>query len=338
MAPKKKTKPLRDRITQQAQTEASLKYAPQRRQLSAQQQDIVDQFATGAKVAQATGKGIAEQINTVRPQVAGYVGKAQNLVDQGQSDLARYLGSSPLQGAATIDATNTKGRLAETLANTNTELDRRKIDAAAGTQYTVNALRTSAADALKKVGGQLSDLASDQGSYAATTSDRLRQQAASRAVTRRGQDLSHQDRVAAIQQRQQAADAKKKDKQRGLLSAKDQQKAQDDIAKAVAHAQDLVKAGNTRQQIANILVQGRSGASVTDPATGQKLPLPDRPALPRDYVLAALDVVFDKHISLQKQQALQRRGIRVKDLGYTTSGQYRRTHAAAPNAATIGRR
>jgi hypothetical protein len=320
---KGKAKPLRDRVTQQAQSDAALRYAPQRRELTAQQQSIADQFATQARVEQASAKGISESIDQVKPKVAGYTSNATNLVNQGAQDLGQYLSGSVLQGAAARDAVNTRGRLAEMLAGANTELDQRKIDATAGAKYTIGALRASAGKALEDVGGKLSDLASDEGTYAATQADKLRQSAANRALTRRGQDLSHEDRVAsreAADRRAAARDEKTKSK---LLSPKDQSKAADEIAEAVSHAQDLLRAGRSRGEVAQILTEGRASQSVTDPKTGQVLKTPARPKLPRDYVLAALDIVVDKHISLQKQQALQQRGIQVSKLGYTTAGQYR---------------
>src|ERR1044072_2331262 len=69
-------------------------------------------------------------------------------------------------GAAARDAAGTRRRLSEMLAGAQTELAQRQSDATAGAAYTIGALRGSAADAIEKVGGQLSDLASDHSNYA----------------------------------------------------------------------------------------------------------------------------------------------------------------------------
>jgi hypothetical protein len=295
-----------------------LRFEPQRRDLTAQQQAIVDQFATGAKTENATAKGIASSIDAVKPQVQGYIGEAQGVSDRASQDLSTYLSGNVLQGAAARDAAGTKRRLAETLANTTTELDRRKVDAAAGAKYTIGALRSNAAKALESVGGKLSDLANDEGVYVSSRAGALEEAARSRGVTRRGQDLSHQDRVAS----REAADRRAASRGSGSRSggkprlpggAKPatpavQNRAMNKITAALGYASKLKKAPTKadRRVIGNTLLAGNKDAGLPS--------FKDDPI----YLTAALDIAYDGHLSKETVKRLHSLGVSVEQLGHPT--------------------
>lgn len=328
MAPKKKSK-LKDKVSQQAQRDASLRYAPQRRQLTDQQQAVADQFAQAARAETASSRGIGAAIDEVKPKVAGYIGTAQGVSDAASQDLQTYLNGNVLQGAAARDSAGTRRRLAETLANTTTELDQRKIDAAAGAKYTIGSLRASAGKQLEKIGGQLTDLASDEGTYASTQADKLRQAAAGRAVQRRGQDLSHADRQASLRERQAARDQRAREK-----AQEDDPNAfkpatpvkRHEVASKIAAAKSIAESMKSRQprsQVAKWLVDGRPAQTVEDPKTGAKGKLPGIPKTDELYASVALDLAYDGHVSDRNRKLLNDLGISVKQLGLPTRGSGR---------------
>lgn len=338
MPPRRRGRPLRDRITQQARDEAQLRFGPQRRQLNAQQQSIADQFAQGARIEQASARGIAESIDQVKPKVAGYAGNAQSLVDQGSRDLSQYLSGSVLQGAAARDSVGTRSRLAEMLANANTELDTRKVDAQAGAKYTIGALRSNAAKALEDVGGRMSDLANDEGVYVSSRSGELREDAQRRAltrrgqnITRRGQDLSHQDRVASRRAADRRAEQRESERARSesrlpggsqRAPAAAQRSAVNKFEQALGDVQRLLANPDLRKRYpalggpkskAQRALVARSLVGLDDYKTSQPL------------LSAALDMHYDGHLSRATQKRLHRLGIEVNRLGeVVTAGEFRK--------------
>ena len=317
-------KRLKDKVSAQARRDARLKYEPQRRQLTDAQQQVADQFSQAARAETASSRGIAASIDEVKPKVAGYIGNAQGVSSQASQDLATYLNGNVLQGAAARDSAGTRRRLAETLANTTTELDQRKVDAAAGAKYTIGSLRASAGKQLEKIGGQLTDLASDEGTYASSQADRLRQAAANRATTRRGQDLSHQDRVASREAADRRASTRAAEKEAEKNGFK---KAAPGTVKstmsAIAYAKSIAadqksKSGASRAQVAKWLVQGRPSQKVD--VDGEKVSVPGINKTDELFASVGLDLAYDGHVSDRNRKLLNKLGISVKDLGLPSRG------------------
>jgi hypothetical protein len=345
MAKKRGRKPLRDRVTQRAKEEAALRYAPQRRQLTAQQQAIADQFAAGAKAETATAQGISSSIDAVKPKVQGYIGTAQGISDQASQDLATYLGGagSPLQGAAARDNAGTRRRLAEMLAGATTELDQRKVDAQAGAKYTIGSLRSAAAKELEKVGGQLSDLASDEGVYASTVVNKTREAQRQRAVTKRGQDLSHEDRVADRESRETLARERAAD--RGSSSGSTRLPGGVKMAPPATQRSAVNKIEQARTDIRKMLANPTlkkkypqmvssservRRAFIADSLSG----LSEYKSQPA-YLSAALDIELAGHLGRTTTQRLHQLGIEVEKLRVPTYGSTRRRSSRPSVAAGL---
>lgn len=154
--------------------------------------------------------------------------------------------------------------------------------------------------------------------------------------------------------------AKSKSNQgRGWASQAAHTKAADMIGTAISEAQALKRAGATRAEVAEMLLSGQdvveqpvyrtvklpNGTTKQervlwkpgeiDPATGKEVDasrvgtqktrsLPAVPKIPSQlYLSAALDQLFDGHLSRRTQQLLHRRGIRIEPLGLTSYGTWR---------------
>lgn len=130
--------------------------------------------------------------------------------------------------------------------------------------------------------------------------------AASRAVTKRGQDLSHQDR--------QASSRSKKGKSPWLGQAS-QNTAKDKIDGAVSSIKNL-KDSYSQEEVRKLLLNGRAAQTVD--SNGKKVKIPAISRVDKRWVNVAMDIIYRGYISQANIQALHNAGIKVNQLGYPT--------------------
>jgi hypothetical protein len=349
MAAKKKRP---SRWASEAALQGMLRYDPQVRALAEIQREAEGAYRTGVAQARGNADATIATIGAATPAVRGIYDQAG--LDQARSasvvnhDLAGLPGLSPdLQAAIGLEQQNASSRVSTGRAQALTGLQQQRVGARAGGQYATNKAHDDLVAALTKIFSQRQSLAADRGAFETLTagqlqdkatarSDTLASQQASRDVTTRGQDLSHQDRVAS----QQAAAAKAK--RDGRLTAtgapalsQEQHNAAAATVRQIARYAAKYKGKLGREQIVAKLSQGRPQQSIhTDPDTGEKLPnpisLPAIPAFSPDLrMTAALDVAIDGHLSRETQQRLAKAGYRDKDLDLPTYGQWKRQQKPA---------
>jgi hypothetical protein len=188
-------------------------------------------------------------------------------------------------------------------------------------------------------------------SDAASLAQRQREFEQRDATARRGQTLSHQDRVASIKARGKG----KGQKGSGSGGATDAAvgAAQDGTSSALADAKKLFGVGiRDRHQLATYLLQGKKGTTqdVLDPKTGKPVLVTD----PKTHITTkktvstgsvdkhdplwtsiALDVLIDNHVSRENARKLHARGLTVEDLGYPSYTAWKKKGGKSKTAATL---
>jgi hypothetical protein len=233
------------------------------------------------------------------------------------------------------------GLLAQTARNAPIVAGQQASKALAEHQADLEKINAQRASLAGQVGaftqGRLGDLVGDDRKLrhdSNTTSRKIKAQLAETQarldVTKRGQDLSHTDRQAAIDQR--AASAAGKGKLPGGVKVNTPQQhgaLKDSVGSALAVVQQQKKLGRSRTEIARTLINGRPAQTITlspgDPGYDASNPSANKvsvPALPKVGQLAlsvALDQAFDSHVSGHNVNELHRRGYSVKTLGFNTT-------------------
>jgi hypothetical protein len=311
----------------QISAESALRFQPQYDALAALLKQAVSDRDQGVRVQDTVRRGLVQSAQQAVPQASSSLQSALGTIDSA-------LQGVPLQGLAGQDVAATKARLADQMARTATELAQRQNDAAAGYAGGVRQVGAQYETDKGKIADQLSSLAGQQGTFGASrlaellgedkkmrhdTNQQTRQQdftaeqnQASRDVTTRGQDLSHEDRVAA--QRKAAADKKK-----GQWATPQQQGAfEDAVSAAVAQAKKLQAAGRDRHETAGLLRDGRPGQQVVDPTSGQSVNVPGVKSYGELVASVAADAVYDGHISGRNVERIHKRKFKVQPLGIST--------------------
>lgn len=141
----------------------------------------------------------------------------------------------------------------------------------------------------------------------------LAQNDARLAVTTRGQDLTHADRQAAIDQRKQAAAGKGPG---GIKPATPGQHGslKDRISYGLRVAKTHKEQGDSRNLAGQILTDGVP--AFTAPGGGK---IPAIKALPQLSASVALDLAYDGHVSQRNVVELHKRGYSLNQLGLPTS-------------------
>jgi hypothetical protein len=182
-------------------------------------------------------RGIQASIAAARGETAHTYAQAaqtttgtRGLVDQTLANLGA--GATPFAAAIARERGGATDRLTEGQANTLQELTQRRLEASSGRAFATQHATDQFNQDLGKVQRGYQEVASEQGAFVQGRTGELRKEAADRAfqrdlaeftqasrikrsrttarTQRRGQDLSHADKQAAIQQRKDAAAHKKK--------------------------------------------------------------------------------------------------------------------------------
>jgi hypothetical protein len=224
-------------LTAQAQNEALVRYGPQRFALRELLQQALTTRDMHLRAAAGAERGIQAAIAAARGQTARtYADAAQTttgtrgLVDEALAKLGP--GASPFAAAIARERGGATDRLTEGQANTLQDLTQRRLEAASGRAYETQAATQQFGQDVGKVQRSYQELAAEQGAFTQGRVGELKKEQADRQfqrdlaeftqseqdkrargqqrTTRRGQDLSHADRQAAIEQRRAAARNKKK--------------------------------------------------------------------------------------------------------------------------------
>jgi hypothetical protein len=311
----------------QIKSESALRFQPQYDALAALLKQAVSDRDQGIRTQDTVRRGLVQSAQGAVPQAGAALSSALGTIDTA-------LQGVPLQGLAGQDVAATKARLADQMARTATELAQRQNDAAAGYAGGVRQVGAQYESDKGKISDQLSSLAGQEGTFGASrlaellgedkkmrhdTNQQTRQQTFTagenqkgRDVTTRGQDLSHEDRVAA----QRKAEA---DKKKGQWATPQQQGAfEDQVAAAVAQAKKLQAAGRDRHETAGLLRDGRPGQQVVDPTSGQSVNVPGVDTYGELVASVAADAVYDGHLSSRNVERIHKRKYKVQPLGIST--------------------
>jgi hypothetical protein len=355
MATTKKKKPStasrsQQRFTRQAKDEAFLRFNPERSALRSALSDAADQLAQEVGTARGTAEGVKQTARASIPQFQSIYGNAQAQVGQGEQDLMAATGGSPLAPAAARDAQGAQRRLAESLAGALSEAQDRQTEAQSGASFAINQAQDRYGRNVQKVQTRLGDLSTEEGRFVSGRLGDLlgaqaqrqftaTQKSKDRAVTKRGQTLSHQDRQDALTAKK-AADAKKKKASPTLpggvkpREASAQATFRNDVTAAIQQVKPF--AGKlTRDKARALFLRGASRPAGVDEAKYQQLikqgkstseakrlattPAAAVKAIPELTLRVAFDVIYDGHLSKETVNALHSAGILVKQMPYTTN-------------------
>jgi hypothetical protein len=145
-------------------------------------------------------------------------------------------------------------------------------------------------------------------------------QTASEAA-KHGYTLEDWQKKTPEQRRQIIAHDKKTGKsttKSAFLPQTSQNSFKDSFDAAVAAAKKRQGLGEDRHAAAQLLLNGR--ASTTVDHNGTKVKVPSVSKIPKDVLSAALDYVYDGHLSRHNVEVLHKRGIKVKSLGRADEG------------------
>lgn len=322
----------------QAQNEALVRFGPQRfalQQLIAQAlqtRDLAVHAAAGAE------RGIQSTISQARGETEKNYGAAlattgdtRSLVDAALAHLGGA--ASPFAAAIAGERGGATDRL--TLGETNAlqDLTSQRLQAASGRAFATQHATDQYSKDINQVRQSYQELANEQGAFTQGRVAELKKEAADRQfqydlaqytqgqqdqrsrtaarTQRRGQDLSHADRQAAINERKQAANQRHQDavakQNAGRIGSKGPKLASQgahtalwqQIQGALPDARTQKQLGRDYGETANLLTNGRRQSQITDPSkldpTTQKpikLPVPAITKRGRLAAIVAADLVY----------------------------------------------
>lgn len=314
----------RNPLVSQAQALAVVKYSPEEAALVQLLRQAQDTFHQGVAAAKGAAKYTVNTIDSSRPQLESvYKVPGLNPAQPAAAPELPAAGALDFRSASQFETQAAAHRMAQSRTDALAGLSQQKSSAAAGAQYGAQQARQQYLRDLGTVDSRLVQLSGEKGAYIASTFGTLEQQAAQRALTARGQTLSHQDRVRGQNlthgDRVATRQAKQQASQRVKWATPAQHGAfHDAVAHAVAEAKRMKQAGHDRNYIGQQLVIGRSPQSIKDPSTGQSLTVPGVTKVPQLAASVALDLLFDGHVSRNNVRALHGRRLQIRQLGYPT--------------------
>lgn len=269
----------------QAELETFLRTSPEQSALRLLMSDARDNLISGTKADRGAAGIVSRSARAARPTVEkDYGGAITQATAQQQAveGTLRALGpaAAPFLAAIAREGGGTVQRLTESRASSLGELTGRESDAAAGLASAIRTRRAQYEGDVKKVRTRQLDVAREAGAFKAATLGDLEKADEDRAArdkisrrsartTRRGQDMSHADRQAALAAKK-AADAAKPGKPR--LTPDQRGAADDQLTVARRWISRLTKAGWSSSQIRQTLETGGSVVVPRADATGAKDP------------------------------------------------------------------
>lgn len=335
-------------VSRQAQNEALVRFGPQRFAL---QQLIAQALQTrdlGIHAAAGAERGIQAAITQARGETQHNYGTAlattgdtRSLVDAALA----HLGSAANPFAAAIagerGAANDRMTLGETSALQ--DLTDRRLQAASGRAFATQHATDQYAKDIGQVRQSYEELANEQGAFTQGRVAELKKEAADRqfqydlarytqgqenkrseisaSTTKRGQDLSHEDRQAKIKQQQAAAKKDRIGSHGPKLASQDAHTALwQEIQGGLPDARKQAALGRQYGETANLLTNGRRQSQITDPsktdAAGKpiKLPVPGIAKRGRLAAIVAADYAYYGGISQRTMDILHAHGFSTRQL------------------------
>lgn len=240
-------------------------------------------------------------------------------------------------GPGDVQAQAYARRVGEQKANALVDLVGQAQRAEAGRVYGGDVARNEYLGTKRKIVGQLGDLAREQGATAQLAYGRLKGEQAGRGVTKRGQDITARGQdIASAQTQQRLAETARHN--RAVESARGAQRGGGPRwVSPVAHARAKDSIDEAQQWVQRLshLPSGqvrdlmRTGGELT--VQGQLEPV-KVPRFSKDYINAAYDLQVKGGLSQANVDALHRRGLKIRTLGYDRAPR----RAARPAAGTVG--
>jgi hypothetical protein len=349
----------RNRFINQAALEALVRFGPELSGLKELQREAIMEYATGIKQAHGAARGIVGTIDQARPGVRKIYDDAGVSASKHASMLSGDVAALPgvansIKAGAQLEGTHALAALRDAQSAALTDLQSRRVAAKEGEAFAVQRAHTELVDSLAKVLGRKQDLRREQGAFTALTARELRQSEQQRqdnlslgrgriratlhgqAVTAKGQQLSHQDRIR--QQNLSHADrvAARKNKGKGGGKGRsgygpngESPAAHDKFASSVedivSTARPWVRAGLTRQQIVAKLKKGRPAISAPIKGGG-RASLPAIKPMPADLRMSvALDIATSGYVGGRTIRRMRSRGWSVAQMGLPTKPPRRRS-------------
>jgi hypothetical protein len=316
----------------QARTEAKLRYGTTQDELTSILKGLKTDYRSGVKQARVGAKMVSEGAKQALPAAKALYGAGIKGNTASQQFVAKELqglpADSPFRAAVSVGQGGAQSRLSEAMTMTGKELVGRRVDALAGGKREVESLRSQYSQDRTKTLDQLVSNAKQAGLYASSRYGELRGDAKKLAVTKRGQtlshkdrvrgqDLSHQDRAASIQaQKDRASQPKPASPAEKRQRRNEINKTTSEIGKAIAQAKQLKRGDRGRHEAASVMLVGRPVQTLKKD-TGKKdkngKPVVQTIKVPAidsfDQVIASvgLDIAYDGHVSKRNQQILRKR-------------------------------
>jgi hypothetical protein len=349
----------RNRFINQAALEALVRFGPELSGLKELQREAIMEYATGIKQAHGAARGIVGTIDQARPNVRKIYDDAGVSASRHASMLSGDVAALPgvansIKAGAQLEGTHALAALRDAQSAALTDLQSRRVAAKEGEAFAVNRAHSELVDSLAKVLGRKQDLRREQGAFTALTSRELRQAAQERAdnlsiargriratergqnVTKRGQDVTHADRVRQqnIEHADRVAARKAKGKAKGKGGASgygpngQTPEAHDKFASSV---EDMVRIATpwakhlSRAQIVAKLTKGRPALSTPLPGGG-RASLPAIKPMPADLRMSvALDIATSGYVGGRTIRRMRSRGWSVAQMGLPTKPPRRRS-------------
>jgi hypothetical protein len=281
-------------------------------------------------------------------------------------DLAGLGGvANSIKAGAALEQAGAGNRLREAQAAALTDMSVRRVQAREGEQFATQNARRALVGELQKIFERSQSLGRERGAFTAATARQLREAATERAtrvaIERMGNESAAERQaldLAQSERNSQRSAGLDPDTGRPIPGGRldprgrrgrrrvqwappaTQGRVQDQLGVARRYVQDLRRDGASRADIARQLVQGVPATLVDTgrkDANGQpvKVRVPAIPKVPELVASVALDQELNGHLSRENQQRLHRRGIRIRDLGVTSRGEYeqRRRRPSRPPLA-----
>jgi hypothetical protein len=328
-------------LTRQAQNEATVRFGPQRFALRELLATLMENRNTALHQADAYNRAMQSVLTKARGETEKNYGAAMQ-AGSGTSEMVRNalegLGSAaaPFQAALAREGGLGTERLNASRTASLQDLTNRRLEAASGSQYQRQAAQSEYSSGLGKIQRSYLELANEQGAFTQGRIGELKKEQADRqfqrdlaemrdATSRRGQSLSHQDRVRgqnlSHQDRQAAARNKRANGPRHIggggpkLASQEQHTSLwERYQGALPDAKDLRKHGSSYKETVDALANGVAGQTLTDPKTGQKLKDPGVKGRGRLAALVAADYAYYGGLTDRTLDVLHSRGFSIRDL------------------------
>jgi hypothetical protein len=349
----------RNRFINQAALEALVRFGPELSGLKELQREAIMEYATGIKQAHGAARGIVGTIDQARPGVRKIYDDAGVSASKHASMLSGDVAALPgvansIKAGAQLEGTHALAALRDAQSAALTDLQSRRVAAKEGEAFAVQRAHTELVDSLAKVLGRKQDLRREQGAFTALTARELQQSEQQRQdnlniargrikatergqdVTKRGQTLSHKDRLR--QQDLTHADRVAAQKNKGKGGGKGRsgygpngqsQSAHDKFASSV---EDMVRIATpwakhlSRAQIVAKLTKGRPALS-TPLKGGGRASLPAIKPMPADLRMSvALDIATSGYVGRRTVRRMRSRGWSVAQMGLPTKPPRQPSH------------